>query len=692
MTSTLVNYLILAFGFGFVIFFHELGHFLAAKWVGIKVEQFAVGFGQAAVSWRKGIGFRVGSTQKEFRRRVDQYIDSKKTTELQFKEVVGEPTDAQIRAAASALDLGETEYRLNWIPLGGYVKMMGQDDLKANAGQSDPRAFNMKSIRSRMLVVAAGVVMNVILAAIGFMILFRIGFHVPPPVVGSVLPNSPAAQAGIRPGDRIVRYDGKPQFDFTEIAMNVVLSADKAAVPVDIQRPDGKEETVHLTPLTPEGDPRGFLSIGITQTPELRGLDDTIAPRTEFLKLESSHMVLDEDLVVRPGDTIAQVDGKPVDFRDYYILDEALQASNGTPVPVAIKSEDGSLRTAAVTPHFMLPFGRQELDFAGMEPRARVDSIAEGMPAIGQVQPGDVITGITISNGQDHLPNPTAQVAREWINRAGDNGQLVKLDLLRNGKEIETAPLATTWDHGRHIIGVGLQYPDESNPVIATVLPDSPAAAAKIPLGSRITQINGQPVQSWFDVRRLLLAANSENPITIVAEKDGRSATYLLTLTSVAVSDLKGMLLTHDLLLHDRADIRQTKNLFEAARWGMYETRDFIQQFYLTLLRMFQGTVSHSNMMGPLGIFASGAQFANKGIDWLLYYLSMISANLAVVNFLPIPIVDGGLFMFLIIEKLQGKPLSPTAQQVAQLVGLVLILGVFLLATYQDIARFMGRV
>ena len=65
MLAQLPSLILLVLGFGFVIFFHELGHFFAAKWVGIKVEQFAVGFGQAMVSWRKGLGFRVGSSTKE---------------------------------------------------------------------------------------------------------------------------------------------------------------------------------------------------------------------------------------------------------------------------------------------------------------------------------------------------------------------------------------------------------------------------------------------------------------------------------------------------------------------------------------------------------------------------------------------------------------------------------------------------
>src|SRR2546423_663335 len=72
----IVVYALLAFGFGFVVFWHELGHFLAAKWAGVKVEQFAVGFGQALVAWRKGLGFRFGSSQKEFRERALQHLNA----------------------------------------------------------------------------------------------------------------------------------------------------------------------------------------------------------------------------------------------------------------------------------------------------------------------------------------------------------------------------------------------------------------------------------------------------------------------------------------------------------------------------------------------------------------------------------------------------------------------------------------
>src|SRR5258708_38973721 len=102
-----LDYILLAFGFGFVIFFHELGHFLAAKYCDVRVDQFAVGFGSAIFSWRKGLGFRRGSSGKQYERLKQQEVDGIQKVDL-----------SQIR---------DTEYRLNYIPLGGYLKKLDED-------------------------------------------------------------------------------------------------------------------------------------------------------------------------------------------------------------------------------------------------------------------------------------------------------------------------------------------------------------------------------------------------------------------------------------------------------------------------------------------------------------------------------------------------------------------------------------
>ena len=263
----------LIFGFGFVIFWHELGHFLAAKWAGVKVEQFAVGFGQAMVSWRKGLGFRVGSSQTEFEQKLYDYVEKKSGEQNEIKD--GEPqlTDDQIRQASAALQLGETEYRLNWLPLGGYVKMMGQDDLRPNAEQTDPRAYNMKPIGKRMVIVSAGVIMNMILAVVGFTVLFGYGFRAPRPVAGTVMPMSPAQRAGFQPGDTILNFDGKYQYDFTKIMLSVALAAEKTAVPVTVRHPDGHEQTLTVVAERRPGDAKSFLALGIVMPSALMGLD-----------------------------------------------------------------------------------------------------------------------------------------------------------------------------------------------------------------------------------------------------------------------------------------------------------------------------------------------------------------------------------------------------------------------------------
>src|SRR5690242_3109416 len=101
--------LLLAFGFGFVVFFHELGHFLAAKWAGVKVEQFAVGFGQAMFSWRKGLGFRWGSSRQEYDKKLHDYLrtqESHRQPEAELAQLTSE--ERRLDYAATQLGIGET--------------------------------------------------------------------------------------------------------------------------------------------------------------------------------------------------------------------------------------------------------------------------------------------------------------------------------------------------------------------------------------------------------------------------------------------------------------------------------------------------------------------------------------------------------------------------------------------------------
>ncbi len=682
-------FLLLVFGFGFVVFFHELGHFLAAKWADVRVEQFAVGFGHALLAWRKGIGLRIGSTRAETDRRIREHINQK------YGREIAEPSVRQIAEAEKELGIGETEYRINWIPLGGYVKMLGQDDLRPNAEADDPRAYNRKSVGARMVIVSAGVIMNVILAAIGFMVLFLVGFNAPAPVVGAIIPDSPAQYAvneqgeidPLQVGDEILSLNGTRTHDFTKVFLNAaLLDADEPAK-LEVRRTDGTVEVLTIQPRKHRELPTQFLELGISQQGirELRGLDKW-GPEAENEKLR--RMVPDAMFAIEPGDVIVEVNGQPIDNprMQYPVFEQALQT--GKPVTLAVRNDQGQTRQVVVQPQFMPPFGETPLNFLGLIPRTQVTTIAsEKSPALDKIFPGDVV--LAIQTEQQTLYTPTADEVRDSLSTAGKEGKQVVLTVLRNGQTIEVGPLVPNQmvAPGQYGLGIGLGY-DDAHAVVSAVAKNSAAEGAGVPAEATITGVNGQAVQSWHDVHRLLREAPADQPVQIAwVMPDGQAGQATLEPTADERTFVSNLRYTHSLQLAERREIRKTTNPALAAWWGVTETRDFILQFYVTLNRMFTGEISYKNMMGPVGIFHAGTKIGERGYDWLLWFLCMISANLAVVNFLPIPIVDGGLFTFLILEKIQGKPLSPKAQSIAQVVGLALLLGIFLLVTYQDISR-----
>jgi regulator of sigma E protease len=155
-------------GFSIIIFVHELGHFLAAKWVGIRVDRFSVGFGTRLFGYRRGEGLTFGNRPDYSANELEQR------------------------------DYGETDYCFKVLPIGGYVKMLGQDDVVINeeSGEvrlsDDPRAFTSRPVGQRMIVVSAGVIFNLLFAAVLLMSVFLVGKQMLSPVIGTVHPDSPA--------------------------------------------------------------------------------------------------------------------------------------------------------------------------------------------------------------------------------------------------------------------------------------------------------------------------------------------------------------------------------------------------------------------------------------------------------------------------------------------------------------------
>ncbi len=197
---------------GALIFIHELGHYLAAKKLGIGVHVFSLGFG------RKLIGFQRGGT----------------------------------------------EYRVSLIPLGGYVKLVGENSESDTEEAEDPAAsFFLRPVSHRFLVIAAGPGFNLIFAFLLSWALHIVGVPIPGTWVGEVLPGAPAMQAGLRAGDHIVAIDGKPIRRWTELVAIIQKKADTRIV-LRVER-GRKIQEIPIVPTskTAEGKELGFGRIGI---------------------------------------------------------------------------------------------------------------------------------------------------------------------------------------------------------------------------------------------------------------------------------------------------------------------------------------------------------------------------------------------------------------------------------------------
>ncbi|MXP63220.1 RIP metalloprotease RseP [Roseomonas sp. M0104] len=198
---------------GVLVFIHELGHYLAARWRGVHVEVFSIGFGKRIHSW------------------VDRH---------------------------------GTEWRLSWLPLGGFVKLHGQEgpaeaDPEVRAAWRAGWTFHDKPVRDRAIVVAAGPIANFLLAAVLFAGLYMtVGQPQPTATVGAVVAGSAAERAGLQPGDRILSLDGAPVTRFEEIQRHVQPRAGQP-VEIRIQR-SGAEESVQATP---EGREANGSTVGV---------------------------------------------------------------------------------------------------------------------------------------------------------------------------------------------------------------------------------------------------------------------------------------------------------------------------------------------------------------------------------------------------------------------------------------------
>jgi regulator of sigma E protease len=286
--TTIVSFIVVI---GILILIHELGHFFVARWTGVGVERFSIGFGPVLLRWRGK----------------------------------------------------ETEYVLSAIPMGGYVKMVGEESPMEGGGGpvvDSSKAFALKPLWARFLIVFAGPGMNFVLAAVIFaLVLGTLGRPVWPATVGKVTEGGPAAAAGLRTGETIVALNGEPIAYWEDLDRAVSRSAGRP-LELRVRRGDGSERTVSVTPrvrTVPDPifrEPRETWDIGAG--PQL-------APQISSVAAGSPA----ERAGLKPGDVVTAVAGQPVYTPEDLV--EAIRTRPGQAFPITLE-RDGKVTTVSVVP------------------------------------------------------------------------------------------------------------------------------------------------------------------------------------------------------------------------------------------------------------------------------------------------------------------------------------------------------
>jgi len=612
-----------------LILVHELGHFIMAKLAGMEVEILALGF------WKKIFSFRIG----------------------------------------------ETEYRLCIIPLGGYVKVAGEGE-EGKEGEEDSATeadddaekkedpYWSKTVGQRALFITGGVAMNFLLAIVLFAVAFFIGVPFTAAEVGELMPGSPAWRAGIRPGEQIVSVRGAGGLEagfttpltFEDFGRVIALGRKGQSVDLVLRGPDGERK---LT-VTPEYDEMfGMMRLGI-DPPRL-------AVVSALVKHDAAGRCPAEEAKVKAGDRITAVNGVPVTM--HYEFGRAHMTRPRGPTELTVQRRDEADGDRMVTLNLTVK--------PAIVRRPRVGISGSGT-VIEYLQPGSSLALLGLESG-DHITHIDGEPIGSSINweeavRAGVGGQVV-LTVQRG----DATPRECTVDVPLPVDAVDIfsSVWFESTTTLTWVREDSPAGRGGLRAGDRILSVAGAVVETWQDVVREGNAAGSSREY--VYERDGQPR---------AVTLEAGMMPTEVGFLgiqfneFKRIPIRES-NPLRAVALGISHTVQSIGDALKAIARFARRDMSTKNMGGIIMIAQVSHSAAGDGFGKLLFMTAMISAAIAFMNILPIPVLDGGHLLFLLIEWIRGRRVSDAVMINAQKVGLIVLLLLVAFVTYNDIHRLL---
>lgn len=645
-----------AVGLGFVIFVHELGHFAVAKWCGVRVERFSIGFGPVIWSYIKG----------------------------------------------------ETEYALSLVPIGGYVKMLGQDDadptqMTDERVTKDPRSFMAKSVPQRMAIISAGVIMNLLTTPLFFGIALMMGLETNPPVIGAIGPGGPAWVGDLQTGDTIQKINGKEIEKFNDIMRGVIFGGDK--LEIEGIHSDGTRFTTTVVPQMEEGSTRKRIGIGPCQGMKLA--DSPVVPAT--LKGSAAS---NANPPLKGGDVIEKIDGEK--FENFALMQTYLAKHRDKSVKLTVARSEGNGNEkkdldVEVPPNPFRTLGLT-MDIG------QITSIRKGSPADGKLEVGDKIThfqetgktAIEVGSKLDplKLPEVLADAAGKSVRlkvlrqRTGGDAETVEIDLVPEDRPAWLdPPIGPDQPLAMNSIGVTCHVLH----TVVDVVPESPAAKAEAPI---------LPKDQIASVRLVLPkgAAQDMSPkesIEVPFSTDKRSWPYVMWLIQMCPErEVKLSLVTDGkkrevtLKSVDAKDwyyptrgtnqelmstFRRVSDPIKALGEGVAQANEIAGEIYMVLYSLVTQKLSWRELRGPIGIVGAAVAQSDHGLSQLLHFLGYLSVNLAVLNFLPIPLLDGGHMVFLIYEGLRGKPAPERIIVAAMYIGMAFVLSMIMMVLYLDI-------
>lgn len=595
-SNTLVAFILLV---GIVIFVHELGHFLAGKLFGIGIEEFSIGFGPKAISFHRG----------------------------------------------------GTEYRINWLPLGGYVRFFGADLEEEVDPVAKQKSLKHAALYKRAIISFAGPLANFVLSLCIMIPLMWSGIPTQPSVV-SVVPNSVAAQSGLQTGDQIVSIDSKKIENWDDLSKKVSSSANQR-LSVTLLR-DGQNQTLSITPQSESaetlfGESKPVGRIGVTpyfSPPRVVPLAGS------FLSAAGFHN----------GDEIVSLQNeKTPHFHSILkILERVTQSTSD--MTLAQNIVKGTLDSVRLQVEVVVP----------SSPEKKGETITT-LRTIDFASP-EIKRWATQYTQKPHTTSP-------W-NQTEVSSDLTVKSFLTAQKNTTAAPSPSAWQS----CGVG---------------PNTTLRGATGPFAE--TFFSQSQVYFWLDkiakdAARKGLTANSSLAVTLkVSDAQGELRTLSCSLPLRAAKDaLDRPRLQIDLPLQFAASpvilpvIRIPSTSFaEAFERGSQAVLEQMQLIYQGLKMLLSGGIPISNLGGPIAVASIAHDAAKAGLLAFLMTMSFISVNIGIVNLLPLPALDGGTLLLQAVEAAYGKPLPQNVQLAVQRVGIFVLISLFVLVFYNDILRLL---